>query len=59
VGKSLLEPRVKVFFSTKSMTYIAPEVIDLGAPHVREKIVDWEDPEKWDFKGLEDLWIHG
>jgi putative nucleotidyltransferase with HDIG domain len=59
VGKSLLEPRVKVFFSTKSMTYIAPEVIDLGAPHVREKIVDWEDPEKWDFKGLEDQWIHG
>ncbi|MFS0757547.1 HD-GYP domain-containing protein [Noviherbaspirillum sp. 1P10PC] len=29
---SLLQPKVKIFFSTKSMTHISPEVIDLAAP---------------------------
>lgn len=58
LGKSLLQPRVKVFFSTKSMTHIPPEVVDLALPHARDKIVDWEDPEKWEFKNLEDLWVH-
>ncbi|MBK4738344.1 HD-GYP domain-containing protein [Noviherbaspirillum pedocola] len=59
LGRSLLQPRVRVFFSTKSMTHIPPEVVDLGVPHARDKIVDWEDPEKWEFKNLENLWVHG
>jgi putative nucleotidyltransferase with HDIG domain len=59
VGRSLLQPRVRVFFSTKSMTHIAPVVVDLGVPHARDKIIDWEDPEKWEFRNLENMWVHG
>lgn len=57
--KSLLQPRVKVFFSTKSMTHITPVVIDLGLGTVRDKIVEREDPVKWGFKGLEAMWAQG
>ena len=56
---SLLQPQVKIFFSTKSMTHIAPEVLDLGVKHAQDKIVEWENPEKWNFKNLEQMWVHG
>lgn len=56
---SLLQPQVKIFFSTKSMTHIAPEVVDLAASHARDKIVDWENPDKWKFKNLDQMWVHG
>jgi putative nucleotidyltransferase with HDIG domain len=55
-GKSLTTPCVKVFFSTKANLRIAPEVIDLAAPGTREKIVAREDPEKWRFADLNELW---
>jgi len=55
-SESLLTPRIKVFFSTKSQTYIPPEVIDLGRPGVSEKIVAREDAEKWGIKNLDQLW---
>ena len=54
--KSLLTPKVKVFYSTKSKLRIAPEVLDLSAPKVRDKIVAREDPEKWNFSDLNELW---
>jgi hypothetical protein len=54
--KSLLAPRVKVFFSTKSQTYIVPEVIDLSRPGATEKIVSHEDAAKWGIKNLNELW---
>jgi HD-GYP domain-containing protein (c-di-GMP phosphodiesterase class II) len=54
--KSLLAPRVKVFFSTKSQTYIVPEVIDLARPGATEKIVSHEDAAKWGIKNLNELW---
>jgi putative nucleotidyltransferase with HDIG domain len=54
--KSLLMPRIKVFFSTKSMAYIPPELIDLSRPGVREKIVAREDAEKWGIKNLDQFW---
>lgn len=56
--KSLLAPRVKIFFSTKSKTYISPEIIDLAANHTQDKITGWEDPTKWHFKNLESMWLH-
>jgi len=47
---SLLTPKVKVFFSTRSQTYIRPETVDLsrrlgygGA----DRILRHESPEKW------------
>jgi HD-GYP domain-containing protein (c-di-GMP phosphodiesterase class II) len=55
-GKSLTTPAVKVFFSTKSNMRIVPEVIDLSHPGVTEKIVCREDPAKWRFPDLNELW---
>ena len=54
--KSLLAPRVKVFFSTKSQTYIVPELIDLSRPSATEKITSHEDAAKWGIKNLDELW---
>jgi HD-GYP domain-containing protein (c-di-GMP phosphodiesterase class II) len=55
-GKSLTTPCVKVFFSTKSNMRIVPEVIDLSRAGVTEKIVSREDPAKWRFSDLNELW---
>lgn len=54
--KSLLTPKVKVFYSTKSNLRIAPEVLDLSSNIVRDKIVSREDPAKWNFADLNELW---
>lgn len=54
--KSLLAPRVKAFFSTKSQAYIVPELIDLSRPGASEKIVGREDAAKWGIKNLDELW---
>ena len=53
---SLLTPRIKVFFSTKSMAYIPPELIDLSRRGVSEKIVAREEAEKWGIKNLDQYW---
>lgn len=55
-GKSLTTPCVKVFFSTKSNMRIPPEVIDLSVPGTTEKIAGREDPAKWKFSDLNELW---
>ena len=55
-AKSLLTPRIKVFFSTRSNTRIPPEVIDLSQPGCREKIASREDPARWNFPDLNALW---
>ncbi len=54
--KSLLVPRLKVFYSTKAQARIRPEVVDLGQPGCREKIAGREDPDKWNFPDLNQLW---
>jgi hypothetical protein len=59
-AKSLLVPHVKVFFSTKSNARIVPEIVDLSRPGCSEKIAAREDPVKWRFPDLDDLWSgHG
>jgi len=55
-GKSLTTPSVKVFYSTKSNMRIVPEVIDLSHQGTTEKIVSREDPAKWRFSDLNELW---
>jgi HD-GYP domain-containing protein (c-di-GMP phosphodiesterase class II) len=55
-AKSLTMPNVKVFFSTKSNMRIPPQIIDLSRPDSKEKIVSREDPEKWHFPDLNELW---
>ena len=53
---SLVMPRVKVFFSTKSNMRIAPDLVDLSSPGTTERIIGREDPEKWGFPDLDQLW---
>ena len=55
-SQTLTTPKVKVFFSTKSDLRIPPEVVDLAEPGCSEKIVAREDPDKWRFPDLNELW---
>ena len=57
VGKSLMSPKVRVFFSTKSSTYITPELLDLAGPGLQDKIVMREDADKWDLKDINRFWL--
>jgi len=52
--QSLLKPKIKVFFSTKSQAYIKPEVIDLARS--AEKIAGREDAAKWGIKDIDQYW---
>ena len=54
--KSLLVPKVKVFFSTKSGLHIEREVVNLAAVHCSDAIAARESREDWDFKDLDELW---
>lgn len=57
-GKSMLLPKVRVFFSSKSLTYIPPELINLATPGLQEEIVMREDAEKWGLHDIDQFW-HG
>ncbi len=52
--QSLLKPKVKVFFSTKSQAYLKPEVVDIAKS--REKIAGREDAAKWGIKDVDRYW---
>ncbi|MBK5970066.1 MULTISPECIES: HD-GYP domain-containing protein [Thiorhodovibrio] len=53
---SLLKPKVKAFYSTRSRARIAPKVIDLSGAGATESIAGREDPAEWDFSDLNELW---
>jgi putative nucleotidyltransferase with HDIG domain len=53
---SLTMPLVKVFYSTKSNMRLVPFVVDLSRPKVVEKITQREDPAKWNFPDLNEMW---
>jgi len=52
--QSLLKPKVKVFFSTKSQAYIKPEIVDLARSP--EKIAGREEAAKWGIKDIDRYW---
>lgn len=54
-GKSLLTPKVRVFFSTKSNAHLTPEIVDLSQPGIKDKVASLEDPVKWEFSGIENM----
>ena len=54
--KSLLTPHVKVFYSTRSGARLIPEIIDLSRPGCLDEIANREDPAKWNFPDLNELW---
>lgn len=52
---NLLTPKINVFFSTKSNTYIAPQEVDLSRPFGMgggDRILSHEPPEKWNVDHL-------
>jgi len=53
---TLVSPKVKVFFSTRSGLRIPPETMDLAAPGCSDRIAAREDPAKWHFPDLDELW---
>mgnify|MGYP001627167976 CR=1 FL=1 len=54
---SLLQPRVKVFFSSKSQTYIAPLLLDLAQPGAGDAIVGCEEASTWGLVDIDRYWI--
>ncbi len=54
--ESLIAPRVKVFYSTKSNMPIPVQLLDLSAPGATDRIAGREPPENWGFSHLEELW---
>jgi len=55
--ESLLKPKVRAFYSTRSREKILPQLIDLAAPDCRESIVSPENPEQWGLTNIESLWL--
>lgn len=55
-SKSLLKPKLHVFYSTRADAHIKPEVVDLARPGCTERIAGTEDPSRWHFKDLDRLW---
>jgi putative nucleotidyltransferase with HDIG domain len=56
---SLLTPKVRVFFSSKSKAYIKPEVIDLSKPVANDKIIAREEPADWGIQNVNEMWSGG
>jgi len=54
--KSLLAPKVKIFFAIKSNCRIVHELLDLSLAGCKDKIVSFEEPEKWGIRDLQELW---
>ena len=55
-AQSLLKPVVNVFYSGTAGMRIMPVIVDLSRPGCSEKIIAREDPDKWRFPDLDELW---
>ncbi len=53
---SLVAPKVKVFFSTRSQLHIPPELLDLSSPSCSDRIAARESNAQWKFPHLDELW---
>lgn len=58
-AQQLTAPVVQVFFSIASNLRLAPRRLDLARPGCSDRIVGREDPARWGFAQLEELWIEG
>jgi len=54
--KTLLQPIVKVFFSTKSRARIQIEIVDLSKPSAMDEIVGHESAHTWGIDDVHELW---
>lgn len=57
VGKSLLSPQVRVFYSIALRCAIPPVLIDLSDPLVQEKIVSHEHPRTYGLTNIDQYWL--
>nr|WP_316644014.1 HD-GYP domain-containing protein [uncultured Roseateles sp.] len=55
-ASSLVAPRLKVFFSTKSQLPVPLETLDLAQPGCSDRILGRESPTQWGFQNLDALW---
>lgn len=55
-GKPLTQPSVRVFFSIRAGTCVAPTVIDLAAPGCQERIVSTESAAQWRLQDIDRYW---
>ncbi|HET7794435.1 MAG TPA: HD-GYP domain-containing protein [Rhizobacter sp.] len=55
-AESLVSPKVKVFFSTRSQLHIPPELIDLSSGSAGDRIAARESNAQWKFPHLDELW---
>lgn len=55
-ASSLLEPLVRVFWSTRSNEPIPRQFVDLSVARAKDRIVSREKPADWGFKNLDELW---
>ncbi len=53
---SMVKPKVKLFFSTKSEMRISIQLLDLNSPSCNDVIAGRESNEKWKFPNLDELW---
>jgi HD-GYP domain-containing protein (c-di-GMP phosphodiesterase class II) len=54
--KTLLQPMVKVFFSTKSKTHIPVTLVDLSKQSAQDEIVGHESAATWGVHNVHELW---
>ena len=55
-ARSLLAPKVKVFFSTASNKRIEPQEIELASHWCNDKVAGCESPDNWNFTDMDLLW---
>ncbi|HEY8857350.1 MAG TPA: HD-GYP domain-containing protein [Rugosibacter sp.] len=55
--KSLIVPKVRVFFSTNANCHIPPEMIDLSRPGQKEKIVGSASAQTWGIKDTDQFLV--
>ena len=55
-GKSLTQPVVQVFYSTKSKQRVPPRSLNLSDAGCTDTITSREDPARWKFADLHHLW---
>ena len=56
LGRSLLVPKVRVFYSTTTISYIAPELLDLADAGVSDRIAASEVASKWGLEDIDRFW---
>ncbi|HUL92927.1 MAG TPA: HD-GYP domain-containing protein [Burkholderiales bacterium] len=55
-SEALLSPRVRIFFSIKANSHVAPRVLDLSHANCRDRIADREDPVRWNLGDISKFW---